>query len=80
MMTRACPRTSRRRPCASRDSGTVRIAIAIASTLIGTTNAKMLRQPAASISNPPMVGPTASARPLQPAQTPMALARSFASV
>jgi hypothetical protein len=52
----------------------------MAATLTGTTSAKMLRQPAASTSSPPMVGPTASARPLQPAQMPIALARCLAGV
>jgi hypothetical protein len=75
-----CPTGSRRRPFGSLDSGTPLIASAMAATLTGTTRTKMLRQPAASTSRPPTVGPTASARPLQPAQMPIALARCLASV
>ena len=68
--------SSRPAVCGSRDSGTCRQATATTSAASGRLIAKISRQDAAWISQPPMNGPIAVPTPAKPDQAPMALPRS----
>src|SRR5579863_887828 len=68
-----------RRPAGSADSGTTTQANASAAAPSGTTSRNTPRQPNASISRPPSVGPIAKARPLQLAQMPSTRLRDAGS-
>src|SRR5262249_1308417 len=59
----ACPGRSNRRPCGLLDSGTTVMTTASVTTQKGMIKRKMLRQPDASTSAPPAVGPMTMAMP-----------------
>ena len=74
------PAGSNRRARGARDSGTNSAAHTIATAATGTLIQKTDRQPKASTSPPPRIGPSASASPDIEPKTPMARARSAVPV
>src|SRR5262249_35741517 len=75
-----CPGMSILRLARPRDPQIAFQASRQASAAKGTVTMKTPRQPIWSTISPPVAGPTSQASPLQPAQMPMARARSPASV
>ncbi len=69
-----------RRARGARDSGTNRAASTKASSPIGTLIQKIARHPIESTRDPPTTGPSAMLMPTTAPQTPIARARSRASV
>ena len=74
------PAGSSRRGRAARDSGTNSAVPASAVRHTGTLSQKFASHPKASVSSPPMSGPSPSDRPVTAPQTPIAAARLAGSV